>query len=126
MISRYTLSGRRRVINRRATDPGVGYLDRIDPGFAKVIGLIFVFQILDAGLTLRHVSRGGGELNPFMDMLIQRDPTLFLWIKLGFAGLGLAFLALHQTFPHVRSAVRILFGIFGALVVYHLFVIAVS
>jgi hypothetical protein len=61
-----------------------------------------------------------------MNLLIRQDPLLFLWVKLGLATVGLMFLALHQTFPHVRLAVRVLFAIFGALIGYHFLVMAGS
>lgn len=126
LISRYTLVGGRRRERRRREDPGFFYVDRIEASLAVILGLTFIFHILDAWLTLGHLARGGSELNPLMDALLQIDPRLFLVVKLTLAGVGLFILGLHQNFPYARRAAACLFLLFLALVGYHVFLLTLS
>lgn len=126
LLSRFTFRGGRRAQNRRREEQQFYYVDRIRKGLATALVAIFVFHVLDAVLTIRHLERGGSELNPLMDALLQIDNGLFLVVKLGLAGVGLFLLGLHQNFPHVRTAVTVLFGLFLALVGYHIVLIAVA
>lgn len=125
MLSRYSWVGGRRRSRRREEDPGFYYVDRIRTKLAIILALTFVFHILDAWLTLGHLARGGTELNPIMDVLIQIDPRLFLVVKLGLAGSGLFLLGLHQNFPYTRHAAASLFLLFLGLVGYHLYLLSV-
>lgn len=125
MLSRYTLFLGRRRLDRRSEDADApSYMDRISAGLGTVLLAIFVFHVLDAVCTLEHLSRGGRELNPLMDHLIQQSPSLFMAIKLTAAGVGLLFLGLHQNFPVVRPAIASLFVLFGGLVFYHVILLA--
>ena len=126
LISRYTLVGGRRRARRREEDPDFFYVDRIRTGLAVLLGLTFVFHILDAWLTLGHIARGGTELNPLMDALLQVDPHLFLVVKLTLAGVGLLILGLHQNFPYARHAATSLFLVFLGLIGYHIYLLTVT
>lgn len=120
-ISRYTfLRGRRRA-RRRVEDPPSYYVDRLGGETWLVLLSIFLFQILDANLTLAHLRRGGAELNPLMRELIVRDQRLFVIVKLGVSALGLGFLGVHKNFPFVRSGLLVLFVLFLGVVGWHCF-----
>ena len=124
MLSRYTLLRGRRRANRREEDSAVpSYLDHVSRGIGVALLAIFTFHVLDAIFTLEHLARGGRELNPLMDVLIQTSDALFLWVKLVAAGVGLLFLGLHQNFPMVRPAIASLFLLFGGLLFYHFLLI---
>lgn len=122
-ISRYTFTGGRRRERRRVGDPSYYYVDRLGPEIWLVILLIFLFQILDASLTLSHLRRGGTELNPFMDFLIARDENLFLGVKLGLSAIGLLFLGIHKNFPMVKRGLAAIFCLFLGVVGWHLLVV---
>lgn len=123
LLSRYTVAGGRRRGRRRRDDSEFYYVDRIRVDLAILLGLTFVFHVIDGWLTLRHVARGGSELNPLMDALLQIDPGLFLAVKLTLAGVGLFVLGLHQNFPYARHAATSLFIVFLGLVGYHVFLL---
>ena len=118
-LSRYTLFGGRRAAVRRATDSQRVYVDHLGTGLSTILLLIFVFHILDALFTLAHVARGGSELNPLMDFFLRIGPTAFIVAKLGMAGAGLVFLALHARWPLVRQGIATLFILYAAVVCYH-------
>ena len=125
MMSRYTFLGGRRRGSRRREDAGTFfYVDRFGSGLLAVLLLIFFFHILDASFTLAHIARGGSELNPVMDYLIQRSSGLFIGVKLALAAVGLFFLGIHKNFPGVKPAIAVLFLVFAGLLGYHLFLIA--
>jgi hypothetical protein len=82
---------------------------------------IFLFQVLDANLTIAHLRRGGEELNPIMRALIIHDQRLFLGVKLGISALGLGFLGIHKNYPFVRSGLFVLFVLFLGVIGWHCF-----
>lgn len=82
---------------------------------------IFLFQLLDANLTLLHLRRGGEELNPIMRKLIFRDQRLFLFVKIGISALGLGFLGIHKNYPFVKTGLLVLFVLFLGVVGWHCF-----
>lgn len=120
-ISRYTFFKGRRRARRRAEDPPNYYVDRLGGEVWLVLLSIFLFQILDANLTLAHLRRGGEELNPLMRELIVRDQGLFVLVKLGISAVGLGFLGIHKNYPFVRSGLLVLFVLFLGVVGWHCF-----
>jgi hypothetical protein len=122
LISKYTFWGQRRGARRKHEELGL-YVDRLTPTVAWLVLVIWVFQGLDASLTLAHLIRGGKELNPLMAFVIDSAPGVFLAIKLGFSLLGLVFLGIHQNFPYVRKGLGALFVAFLGLMIYHLVIL---
>ncbi len=118
-FSRYTLLGGQRRARRRDEDPAHFYVDRLGSELWLVLLSIFLFQVLDAFLTLGHLRRGGIELNPLMSQLIHRNEDLFLTVKLGVSAVGLGFLGIHKNFPMVKPGLAILFALFLCVVGWH-------
>lgn len=121
LLSRYAILGGRRVGRRRDADPAAYYVDRMGGATWLILLTIFLFQVLDAYLTLAHLRQGGMELNPLMDELISRGEGLFLVVKLGVSALGLWFLGAHKHFPMVRPGLAIIFALFLGVVGWHCF-----
>jgi hypothetical protein len=120
-FSRYAILGGRRRGRRRVTDPPIYYVDRLGGAVWLVLLAIFLFQALDAYLTLAHLRQGGHELNPLMDRLIEHGDTLFVAVKLGVSLLGLWFLGVHKNFPLAKPGLAVLFALFAGVVGWHLF-----
>jgi hypothetical protein len=118
-ISRYLFFGGRRMGRRRGSDHPHYYVDRLGARVWLVLLLIFLFQVLDANLTLKHLSHGGIELNPIMGHLISAGEGTFLAVKLGIAAMGLLFLGIHKNFPMVRAGLGTIFIIFLGVVGWH-------
>jgi hypothetical protein len=119
-LSLYLFRGGRRRRVRRDSDLQAVYVDRLPSGILAIVLAIFAFQILDAFFTLFHLARGGRELNPLMDYCIRLGPAVFLWTKLGLAGLGLLFLSAHFRWPLVRRGLTGLFVLYAGVICYHL------
>jgi hypothetical protein len=118
-LSRYTFTGRRRAVPRRAGDSTAIYVDRLGGGLSLILASILLFQCLDGGFTLLHLSQGGRELNPLMDYLIQRGSWAFLGIKLGTAVIGLFLLGIHKNFRWVKEGIGVLFLLYAGVIGYH-------
>jgi hypothetical protein len=80
---------------------------------------IMLSSILDAFLTLRYLSRGGGEANPAMAFLLQQSPSLFLCVKMLLTGIGAWLLAAHEYFPLAFRGLHAMAILYGVLMVYH-------
>jgi hypothetical protein len=52
-------------------------------GVGKLAGAFIGLNMLDCGLTTYMLGKGGTELNPFMNSVIQESPSRFWLIKLG-------------------------------------------
>ena len=120
-LSRYSLFGGRRRASRRATDPRSYYVDQLGAPIWFALASIFLFQILDAVLTIAHLRNGGMELNPFMSALLVHGDSTFLGVKLGISAFGLWFLGIHKNFPLVRPGLAILFALFLGVIGWHFF-----
>jgi hypothetical protein len=118
-LSRYLLVGGRRVKRRRIDDPPAYYVDRLGAKVWFTLLSIFLFQVLDANLTLHHIERGGVELNPLMGHLISIGEGTFFAVKLAIAALGLFFLGIHKNYPMVRPGLGAIFVIFAGVVGWH-------
>lgn len=120
MLSRYTFIGRRRGF-RRAEEGRNAYVDRYSPRTLAVIVTVMALCMFDAMFTLLYIQRGGGELNPLMNMAIQAGVFPFLLIKTGLTAAGMLFLALHKNFRYVKGLVAGVFALYVALAGYHVY-----
>lgn len=59
---------------------------------------IALFCVADAFFTLVLISRGGAELNPFMDFLLNKGLYLFVGVKMALTVGAIVLLVLHQRF----------------------------
>ena len=68
---------------------------QIHPRVAVHVIAVFLFSALDAGFTLTLVNAGvAAEVNPFMRLLLETDPQLFINVKLIMTAVALMFLAI--------------------------------
>ena len=74
--------------------------------------VVFFLCVADAALTITHVSRGAGELNPLMDYLLEIGPGVFAGVKIMLSAAALVLLCVYL--PRVRCA-RLCYGGLGAL-----------
>ena len=123
MFSRYTLFGRRRR-NRRDTDPSTRYyVDWIDGHYRRALILVVLFILADIASTLHIISRGGGEANPIMAMVLGLGPGWFVAVKVVSALWAFLLLAVHRFFPVARLLAAVLLTVYGAVVLYHLYLL---
>jgi hypothetical protein len=123
MFSRYTLFGRRRR-NRRDTDPSHRYyVDWIDGHYRRALIAVVLFILFDSFSTLHIISKGGGEANPLMAMLLGLGAGWFVAIKIISALWAFILLAVHRFFPVARLLSAVLLAAYGMIVIYHLYLL---
>lgn len=125
-----TLVYRRRRGLRRADDTGgFHYIDHYPPRlFAAVLALMLLCTV-DAALTLHILERGGSELNPVMQALLEAGPRVFFVAKYAATALCAAVLVAHARLRLFRRLAvgQVLGGLvlaYFALVNYELLLIA--
>jgi hypothetical protein len=82
--------------------------------------LFFALTVLDSVSTLVYLGKGGHELNPVAQWMINQGPMFFVVTKGVVSGLCLLFVMLHKTFRPARVALAIGFAFYFALGSYHL------
>lgn len=86
-----------------------------------LIGAIFVLNAIDAVATVTWVSADMAyEANPLMAQLLEVHPVLFVATKVTLVGLCVYLLWRHCDRTLSVIATIVLFGLYYALIVYHL------
>jgi len=120
IMSRYWLRGRRRRGGRREGDVEHVYVDRYTRvETAAVLWLLFA-SLSDLGLTLLHISDGGGEANPIMGWFLLRGGAAgFVLAKLALTAVPALFLLLHARFRGAWPALVGLSAMYVCILGYH-------
>jgi len=127
LFSRYILKGRR-MKARREEEAENYYVDRYEYKYLFLIIAIVTLSISDAYITLNLLQSGGIELNPFMEFLISKNSSLFLFIKIFLTAGCVLFFLIHKNF-RVFGRLRIVnmmytvFILYVVLIVYEVFLI---
>lgn len=114
---------KRRRGGRRRADREPTYVDLYDAVDALLVLGIFVLNLLDAALTLHHLDRGAREVNPLMDALLRISPELFVAEKAVVGAVCVVALVVHKTTRMARIGLWTFFGFYGALFLYHLYLL---
>jgi len=125
LLSRHALFGGRRTGDRRTVGSPNQYVDRYESWLVGALVAISALCALDAVFTLLYIQKGGSEANPVMAAVIEWGPRPFLILKCVVTNLGLMILCLHKNFRYVKAVICSLLGIYGLLLVYHLWLAAV-
>lgn len=71
----------RRMQGRRSADRPYAMLDRFDSGMMMLAVALMLLSVADSVFTLTLIARGGSEVNPFMNALLQHSVWTFAGIK---------------------------------------------
>lgn len=77
---------------------------------------------LDALLTLIYISNGGGEANPFMDLMLAHGNRTFVVVKMCLTCIGAWALSAMQLFPLANRLLRGLSLMYIALLGLHMLI----
>ena len=121
-VSVHSLGGRREKA-RRAGEERNYYVDRYEPRYLLLIGLILVLCVLDAYFTLKILELGGKEMNPFMSILLFKKPVLALTIKYLGTAVAVVFILVHKNFVvfrrlRVSDLIYVVFFVYLSVVAY--------
>jgi Domain of unknown function (DUF5658) len=120
ILSRYTFSGGQRVAGRREGETDNIYVDVYSPRLVILLLFFFALTVVDSVSTLVYLGKGGRELNPIAQWMIDQGPSFFVIAKGVLSGLCLLFVMLHKTFRPARVAMAVGFSFYFALGAYHL------
>lgn len=98
-------------------------LDRHRPSTVFLVLSLALFSITDAILTLQILQRGGVELNPLMNLLLEFGPRWFIGVKYAMTASGLVVCAGFENYPAFGRTFAIR-AILGALLLLYLSLIA--
>jgi hypothetical protein len=120
MLSRYTFVGGRREGGRREGEIENVYVDVYSTRLVMLLLLFFALTVLDSVSTLVYLGKGGREMNPIAQWMIDQGGMFFVLAKGVLSGLCLLFVMLHKTFKPARVALAIGFAFYFALGAWHL------
>jgi hypothetical protein len=120
MVSRYTFFGGQRSGGRRGGERENAYVDVYNPRLVALLLLFFALTVIDSVSTLIYLGKGGRELNPLAQWMIDQGGTFFVLTKGIVSGLCLLFVMLHKNFSAARLALGVGFTFYFLLAAYHL------
>ena len=121
----------RRMHGRRQGDRSYALMDQFDSGIVTLAIALMILSIMDAVFTLTLISRGGSEVNPFMNALLQHSVWAFTGFKMILTGIPAIILVavgnmlLFKKY-RARSILAALVGVYLGLIVYHLALLHIS
>ena len=115
----------RRLHARRREDRRYPLLDRFDAGMLALAVLLVGFSILDSLFTLMLLARGGSELNPVMNAVLDHGIWAFTAVKMTLTAVPAVLLVATGNLPlwrglRARSVLAALVGLYAGLILYEL------
>ncbi len=120
MFSRYSLTGGNRGGGRREGEKDNIYVDVYDGRLVLLLVIFFALTVVDSVSTLVYLGKGGRELNPIAQWMIDQGADFFILTKGVLSALCLMFVLLHKTFRPARIALGVGFGFYMLLGLYHM------
>ena len=119
------VSDPRRQRGRRTPDRNFAVLDRVEPAVGWMAIALVTLSIFDAIFTLTLISRGGSELNPFMDHLLGFGVAPFVAVKMVLTAVPALILVATGNLlafgrVRARSVLAALVGFYAGLIVYEI------
>jgi hypothetical protein len=120
-LSRYIISGRRKMFRRKTDQWKGGYLDRYGTRSFLLLFLIAGLNVLDSVFSKMILNYGGWELNPIVRFANELyGDSIWIWKIIAVSGL-LLFLFLHSKFMKVEIIMAGIASIYTTLVIYQFF-----
>lgn len=116
---------------RRSTDRRYAVLDRFDSGMVTLAILLMVLSVMDSVFTLTLISRGGSEVNPVMNALLQYSVWAFMAVKMLLTAVPAIILVATGNLLlfkrwRARSILAALVGLYLGLICYELALLSIS
>lgn len=120
MLSRYSLLGGRRRHPRRDREREGAFVDLYSRRLALLLLTFFLLTVFDSVATLYYLRKGGTELNPIANWMIQHGPVEFVVLKGSLTAVCVLFVLLHKNFRYARVAIAVGFLFYFGLALYHI------
>ncbi len=119
-LSLFSFFGGRRFHHRRIVEADCAYVDLYSTKLAVFILIFFFLTAIDSVSTLVYLDKGGRELNPVAQWMIDQGDYFFIMCKGTLTGICLLFVLVHKNFKYSRVAIFTGFGFYFLLTVYHI------
>jgi hypothetical protein len=121
----------RRFEGRRSSDRRFASLDRFDKGLCAMAIILVLLSITDSIFTLTLISRGGSEVNPFMNHLLQHSVSLFMVVKMLLTAIPALVLVAANNIKlfnkiRARSLLAAMVGLYAGLIFYEIGLLYIS
>jgi hypothetical protein len=120
LLSRYTFLGGRRKYFRREEEGRDQFVDLYSPRLVALLITFFVLTLIDSIATIIYLGKGGHELNPIAQAMLNTGNIGFVLIKGSLTGICVLFVMMHKNFRYARVAIVAGFSFYFALAIYHL------
>lgn len=120
MLSKHSLFGGRRRAPRRNHEHEGSFIDVYSPRLVMLITFFFFLTVLDSVSTVIYLRKGGTELNPVAQWMLDQGEIEFILIKGTLTAMCALFVLLHKNFRYAKGAIGIGFGFYFALAIYHI------
>lgn len=121
MFSRYTFFGGRRHAVRRSSEKEGAFVDLYEPRLALLVCMFFLLTVIDSVSTVIYLRKGGEELNPIAQAMLDQGEVAFVFIKGGLTMVCAIFVLLHKNFRYANAALGVGFAFYFALALWHLY-----
>lgn len=106
-------------------------LDRFDSGMLALAVALMLLSVADSVFTLTLIARGGSEVNPFMNALLQHSVWAFAGVKFLFTAVPAIILVATGNLRlfnrwRARSILATLVGLYAGLVCYELLLLSLG
>ena len=106
-------------------------LDRFDSGMVTMAILLMLLSITDSVFTLTLIARGGTEVNPFMNALLQHSVWAFTAVKMLLTAVPAIILVATGNLMlfkrwRARSILAAMVGLYLGLIGYELVLLSIS
>ena len=106
-------------------------LDHFDSGVVTLAILLMCLSVADSMFTLTLISRGGNEVNPFMNALLQHSVWAFIGVKMLLTAVPAIVLVATGNLLlfnrwRARSILAVLVGLYLGLIVYELLLLSLG
>lgn len=119
----------RRMDARRSPDRKYPVMDRLDSGAVMLAVALMILSVMDSVFTLTIIANGGSEVNPVMNVLLQKSVTAFTIVKMLLTAIPALLLVATANLVvlsrwRARSILATLVGLYAGLICYELLLLS--
>ncbi|ASJ75593.1 hypothetical protein IMCC3135_27700 [Granulosicoccus antarcticus IMCC3135] len=119
------------MVGRRSSDRRYPMLDRFDSGMVALAIILMLLSVTDSVFTLTLISRGGTEVNPFMNALLGHSVWAFTTVKMLLTAIPAVVLVAAGNLLlfnrwRARSILAAMVGLYVGLIAYEVILLSIS
>jgi hypothetical protein len=119
----------RRMNPRRGPDRKYPVIDRLDSGAVALAIALMILSVMDSIFTLTIISHGGSEVNPVMNVLLEKSVAAFTIVKMLLTAIPALILVATANLIvlnrcKARSLLATMVGLYAGLICYELILLS--